>query len=60
MITFKQFINEEVELDEDGVVVAGPTNVTGVQSSTDPISATAVRRKKKPVLFKTKRIPPKM
>lgn len=32
---------------------AGPTNVTGVQSSTDPASASAVNRKKKrnPILM---------
>jgi len=32
---------------------AGPTNVTGTQSSTDPVSASAVNRKKKrsPILM---------
>ena len=30
-----------------GAVAAGPTNVTGVATSTDPASATAVNMKKK-------------
>ena len=30
-----------------GAVAAGPTNVTGVATSTDPVSATAVNMKKK-------------
>lgn len=36
-----------------GAVAAGPTNVTGVATSTDPVSATAVNRKKKksPILI---------
>jgi hypothetical protein len=36
-----------------GAVAAGPTNVTGVATSTDPASATAVNRKKKrsPILM---------
>jgi hypothetical protein len=54
MKSFREFVKE------DGVAVAGPTNVTGPQSSTDPVSATAVSRKRKPVLFRTKRNPPKM
>ena len=43
-----------------GAVVSAPTNVTGPQSGTDPVSATAVKPKKKPFLFRTKRNPPKM
>jgi hypothetical protein len=52
----------EEYMDEDGVVMsAGPTNVTGPQSGTDPISATAVSpKKKKKSLFFVKRNPPKM
>jgi hypothetical protein len=51
MITFKQYINE------DGMVAsAGPTNVTGPQSGTDPVSATAVdmkkRKKKYPMMYR--------
>ena len=36
-----------------GAIAAGPTNVTGVATSTDPASATAVNRKKKrnPILM---------
>ena len=30
-----------------GIAVSGPTNVTGPQSGTDPVSATAVDMKKK-------------
>lgn len=47
MKTFNQFVNED-----GAAAVAGPTNVTGVSSSTDPVSATAVdmKKKKKPVL----------
>jgi hypothetical protein len=39
---------------------AGPTNVTGVATSTDPVSATAVRMKKKksPILMTIRRKPP--
>jgi hypothetical protein len=64
MKSFKSFvsdINEHV-IDEDGVAMsAGPTNVTGPQSGTDPISATAVSpKKKKKSLFFVKRNPPKM
>jgi hypothetical protein len=39
-----------VPVKEDGVggiAVSGPTNVTGPQSGTDPVSATAVDMKKK-------------
>ena len=52
----------EEYMDEDGVAMsAGPTNVTGPQSGTDPISATAVSpKKKKKSLFFVKRNPPKM
>lgn len=43
----------EEKVNEDGGMAAGafsagPTNVTGVATSTDPVSATAVNRKKKP------------
>jgi len=39
----------------------GPTNVTGVKSSTDPVSATAVHpNKKKKYLMGIRRSPPKM
>ena len=50
-------------IDEDGVVggSAGPTNVTGVATSTDPISASAVNRKKRtsPVMLSIRRKSPK-
>jgi hypothetical protein len=49
----KGFTNEDV-------AVPGPTNVTGPQSGTDPVSATAVNPKKRKRLFITKRTPPKM
>ena len=41
---------------------AGPTNVTGVATSTDPISATAVNRKKRksPVMLTIRRKSPKV
>jgi hypothetical protein len=41
---------------------AGPTNVTGVATSTDPISATAVNRKKRksPVMLSIRRKSPKV
>ena len=45
MISFKQFIKEDGM--GAGAVSAGPTNVTGPQSGTDPVSATAVNMKKK-------------
>jgi hypothetical protein len=49
---------------EDGVMggSAGPTNVTGVATSTDPISATAVNRKKRksPVMLNIRRKQPKV
>ncbi len=49
---------------EDGVMggSAGPTNVTGVATSTDPISATAVNRKKRksPVMLSIRRKQPKV
>jgi hypothetical protein len=54
----------EETVSEDGVGAiggsAGPTNVTGVATSTDPISATAVNRKKKitPILLSIRRKPP--
>lgn len=55
-------------IDEDGVGggamggSAGPTNVTGVATSTDPISATAVNRKKRksPVMVTIRRKSPKV
>lgn len=62
----KQSANQEYEYNKsrgwsnEDVAVAAPTNVTGPQSGTDPVSATAVRPKKKPFLFRTKRNPPKM
>lgn len=43
MKSFKDYLKE----DGMGAGAAGPTNVTGVSSSTDPASATAVNRKKK-------------
>ena len=48
MKSFKQFVKED-----GAAAVAGPTNVTGVSSSTDPVSATAVnmKNKKKPIVF---------
>lgn len=48
---------------EDGAMggSVGPTNVTGVATSTDPISATAVNRKKRksPVMLSIRRKSPK-
>ncbi len=63
MKTFKNYITEKT-IDEDGVVSsgsAGPTNVTGPQSGTDPISATArrmdnIRKIRKTKLF-TRKLP---
>jgi len=51
MKSFKEFIKEDGM--GAGAVSAGPTNVTGVASSTDPASASAVNRKKKrsPILM---------
>ena len=43
--SFKQYKKKNIK--EDGAVSVGPTNVTGPQSGTDPISATAVRPNKK-------------
>lgn len=67
MKTIKQIINHyNKKLDEDGmgggaIGSAGPTNVTGPQSGTDPVSATAVHpKKKRKVSFYVKRNPPKM
>ena len=45
MKSFKDYLKEDGM--GAGAVAAGPTNVTGVSSSTDPASATAVNRKKK-------------
>jgi len=52
MKTFKEYLNEMAGGGGGGgaAAVAGPTNVTGPQSGTDPVSATAVdmrKRKKK-------------
>ena len=45
-----------------GAAVAGPTNVTGPQSATDPVSASAVdmrkRRKRNPIMMSTRRKAP--
>jgi hypothetical protein len=55
----------EETVNEDGVGAvggsAGPTNVTGVATSTDPISASAVNRKKRtsPVMLSIRRKSPK-
>jgi hypothetical protein len=56
---------KEETIEEDGVAMggsAGPTNVTGVATSTDPISATAVNRKKRksPVMLSIRRKQPKV
>ena len=60
-------INVKTErMNEDGVGAvggsAGPTNVTGVATSTDPISASAVNRKKRtsPVMLSIRRKSPKV
>lgn len=60
-------IKTEDKLDEDGMGAGavsgskGPTNVTGPQSGTDPVSATAVNmKKKKKYLMGIRRNPPKM
>ena len=60
---YRRYINmmkdKTEKMNEDGVMggSAGPTNVTGVATSTDPISATAVNRNKKksPLLALLKR-----
>lgn len=57
MKTFKEYINEMGAGGAGGGGSVGPTNVTGVQSATDPKSATAVdmdkrRRKHNPILMK--------
>lgn len=60
MKTFREFINEDGM--GAGAVSAGPTNVTGTATSTDPVSATAVNMKKKRnpiVLPMGRRKPPK-
>lgn len=46
MKTFKEFILE-MGVGGGGAAVPGPTNVTGPQSGTDPVSATAVDMRKK-------------
>ena len=54
-------IREGKEIEEDGIAVPGPTNVTGPQSGTDPVSATAVKPKRQPkTLFSIRRKQPKM
>ena len=61
MKTFKNFIKEDGM--GAGAVSAGPTNVTGAASGTDPVSATAVdmKKKKRPfVLPLGRRKPPKI
>ena len=50
MKRFKEYLNEMAGGGGGAAAVAGPTNVTGPQSGTDPVSATAVdmrKRKKK-------------
>jgi hypothetical protein len=60
MKSFNQFILED-GMGAGAISVPGPTNVTGVKTSTDPISATAVSPKKqKKFLMRIKRTPPKM
>jgi hypothetical protein len=52
---------KSIKEDGMGAGSAGPTNVTGPQSGTDPISATAVHpKKKKKYLMGIRRNPPKM
>jgi len=54
MKSFKDFIIE-MGAGSVGGGSAGPTNVTGPQSATDPVSATAVdmrkRKKRKPIIM---------
>ena len=57
--TSEEVVNED---GEGGAMSAGPTNVTGVATSTDPVSATAVnmKKKKKPIVLSlARRKPPK-
>lgn len=55
-----------VPVKEDGegsAISAGPTNVTGTATSTDPVSATAVnmKKQKKPIIITMdRRAPPKI
>jgi hypothetical protein len=62
MKSFKEFISE-MGAGAVGGGSAGPTNVTGPQSATDPVSATAVdmrkRRKRKPIIMSmsTRKLP---
>lgn len=61
MKSYKQFINEMGVGAVGGS--AGPTNVTGTNTSTDPVSATAVNMKKKkrrPILMSMGRRTPPM
>lgn len=64
MKSFIQFIKEDGGGMGGGMTTGGstgPTNTTGVKSSTDPISATAVHpKKKKKYLMSIRRNPPKM
>jgi hypothetical protein len=62
MKSFKQYIQEDGGMGAGAISVPGPTNKTGAQSSTDPISATAVNPKKKrtPVLMGVRRSTPQM
>ena len=54
MKSFKEYISE-MGAGAVGGGSPGPTNVTGPQSATDPVSATAVdmrkRRKRKPIIM---------
>jgi len=62
MKSFKMFINE-MSGGAVGGGSAGPTNVTGTNTSTDPVSATAVNMKKKkrrPILISMGRRTPPM
>jgi hypothetical protein len=47
MKTFKSFINEDGGGAGGGAVAAGPTVTTGIGTSTDPVSASAVDNRDK-------------
>ena len=55
MKSFKEYL-KEMGVGGGGVAATGPTNVTGPQSGTDPVSATAVdmrkRKKKYPYVYR--------